>query len=190
MPPTGPTMRAEVLARLERIARGETEHVTGVTPVTHVTTRIFGSSPPVTCYGSGQAVTSHGVQERPVVTPVTGVTGVTRSKWEHVERAAIAVVDGGVPEAFVPAWAAFQVCRPGHLSATEWYRAVDDAGRFLDQWAVLALEFGWEPPDIFGQGALAEFCAGETIRALRPDGAVTRTGRLFTRWAVRKPRQK
>jgi hypothetical protein len=39
-------------------------------------------------------------------------------------------------------------------AAREWYRAVDDAGRFLDTWAGLALSFGWQPLHIFGPGGL------------------------------------
>src|SRR5262245_18617820 len=40
----------------------------------------------------------------------------------------------------------------------QWFRAVDDAGRFLDEWAGLALDFGWGPSDIFGSDGLAWFC--------------------------------
>lgn len=97
------------------------------------------------------------------------------------ERAAISVEDGRVPPAYSDAWAAFQTRRPGHGSEAKWFRAVDDAGRFLDEWAVLALDFGWPPDDLFGRRGLAWFCAGERVRALGPDNAITATGRIFSR---------
>jgi hypothetical protein len=60
-------------------------------------------------------------------------------------------------------------------------RAVDDAGRFLDEWAGLALDFGWRPSNIFGQDGLAWFCCSERVRALGPDNAITASGRVFAR---------
>jgi hypothetical protein len=95
------------------------------------------------------------------------------------ERAAIAVVDATIPQAYADAWAAFQI-RP-QVSAAEWYRAMDDAGHFLDEWAGLASDFGWQPDDIFGPHGLAWFCGGERIRAIGPYNAVTTDGRTFTR---------
>jgi hypothetical protein len=87
----------------------------------------------------------------------------------------------GCPEAYADAWAVFQIRKPTNVSGADWYRAVDDAGRFLDEWASLALDFGWQLSDIFGSDGLAWFCAGERVRALRPDNAITVTERIFTR---------
>ena len=42
---------------------------------------------------------------------------------------------------------------------------MDDAGRFLDEWAGLALDFEWRPSNIFGPDGLAGFCAGEASQA-------------------------
>ena len=61
---------------------------------------------------------------------------------------------------------------------------MDDAGRFLDEWASLTLDFGWRPLDIFGPGGLAWFCAGERVRALGPDNAITASGRIFARLSL------
>jgi hypothetical protein len=99
----------------------------------------------------------------------------------EAERAAIAIELGRVPPAYADSWAAFQTRKPGQVSEAEWFRAVDDIGRFLDEWARLALDFGWRPPDIFGPGGLAWFCAGERVRALGPDNAITASGRIFAR---------
>jgi hypothetical protein len=106
---------------------------------------------------------------------------VEHDEFAEAERAAIAVVDGRVPTAYADAWAAFQTRKPGHVSESEWFRAVNDAGRFLDEWAGLALDFGWLPTDIFGLSGLVWFCAGEMVRALGPDNAITVSGRAFAR---------
>ena len=89
-----------------------------------------------------------------------------------------------MPPAYADAWAAFQTRKPAQVSEAEWLRAVDAAGRFLDEWASLALDFGWRPPDIFGPGGLAWFCAGERVRALGPDNAISASGRIFARLSL------
>ncbi|MGI8568129.1 MAG: hypothetical protein ACR2KT_03110 [Methylocella sp.] len=35
------------------------------------------------------------------------------------------------------------------MTEARWRRAVDDAGRFLDAWGVLAVKFDWTPADLF-----------------------------------------
>jgi hypothetical protein len=97
------------------------------------------------------------------------------------ERYAIAIELAHVPPAYAGAWAAFQRRKPGRVAEADWRRAVDDAGRFLDEWAALAFEFGWRSSDIFGADGLAWFCTGERVRALGPDNAITLSGRIFTR---------
>ena len=102
----------------------------------------------------------------------------------EAERAAIALELGRVPPTYADAWAAFQTRKPGHVAEAEWLRAVDDAGRFLDEWAALALDFGWRPSDIFGPSGLGWFCAGELVQALGPDNAITASGRIFARLSL------
>jgi hypothetical protein len=48
-------------------------------------------------------------------------------------------------------------------------------GRFLDDWAGLALDFGWRPPDIFGPGGLAR------VVLRRRTGAGARPGQCHHR---------
>jgi hypothetical protein len=178
-------MRSEVLIRLERIARGEIVPKSGVTGVTGVTRPNCYTQKPASLHAlpllhpeTGKARTSH-------TSSVTArVTAEPLDAFDPAERAAIAVVDANVPPAYAGAWAAFQIRNPPHVSAAEWYRAVDDAGRFLDEWAGLALDFGWQPNDIFGPDGLAWFCGGERIWALGPHNAVTTDGRAFTRTTV------
>lgn len=101
--------------------------------------------------------------------------------FDLAERAAIAIELGLVPPCYADAWADFQIHKPGHTTDRGWRQAVNDAGRLLDEWAVLAFDFGWRASDIFDLHGLAWFCAGERIRALGPDNAVTASGRIFTR---------
>ena len=184
-------MRADVLARLRAIARGEIPPVPGGTHGTHGTTRIC--TPPKS--GTGDVVLEHArvngafgrtrfgtsKDRKSPLFRVFQVFQVEHDEFAEAERAAIAIVDGRLPTAYADAWAVFQIRKPGNASAGEWYRAVDDAGRFLDAWAGIALDFGWRPHDIFGLRGLAWFCAGERIRALGPDSAIAASGRIFTR---------
>jgi hypothetical protein len=99
--------------------------------------------------------------------------------FEVAERAPIAIEDGPGPTHAQPS----KPEKPGHVSEAERFRAVDDAGRFMDEWAGLALDFEWRPSDIFGPRGLAWFCAGERVRALGPSNAITTSERIFTRTA-------
>lgn len=170
-------MRADVLERLSAIARGEIASVPGGTHGTRGTTRVLTASLHGTLAGTPGTLKGQKSQ----LFRVFQAFQVEHNEFAEAERAAIAVVDGQVPTAYADAWAAFQIRKPGDASAGDWYRAVDDAGRFLDAWAALALDFGWRPTDIFGPLGLAWFCTGERVRALGPGNAITASGRIFTR---------
>ena len=57
-------------------------------------------------------------------------------------------------------------------------QAIDDAGRFLDAWGALAVEFQWPPGELFDvprhdeRCGLVWFLRGETVRALGPAHAI------------------
>jgi hypothetical protein len=77
-----------------------------------------------------------------------------------------------VPEPYLDAWARLQCQKPMRVSDAEWRQAIGDAGRFLDQWGSLAVEFGWSPGDLFdaprddSPGGLVWFIQGECIEAI------------------------
>jgi hypothetical protein len=93
-----------------------------------------------------------------------------------------------LPEPYLDAWARLQCQKPAHVTVEQWRQAVDDAGRFLDQWGSVAAEFQWPPGDLFdvpgGDGAcgLVWFQKGEPLRALGPEHAVLGDGtRVYDR---------
>jgi hypothetical protein len=62
------------------------------------------------------------------------------------------------------------------FSDAKWRQAIDDAGRFLDQWGSMTAEFQWSPGDLFdvprdGRSGLAWWLQGKTVSALGPEHA-------------------
>jgi len=174
-------MRPDALAELCAIMRGERVQSVGTagTPGT-LTTVPTQKCPSFHMFHVFQAERNKAANEhsRP------GTTSGTFPADDDVavaERLAIAIELGRVPPAYAGAWAAFQMRKPDPVAEADWRQAANDAGCFLDEWATLALGFGWRPSDIFGSDGLAWFCAGERVRALGPSNAITVSGRLFTR---------
>jgi hypothetical protein len=170
----GPTMRADILERLSAIARGEIVPVPGGT---HGTPGTMRPSMPA------EPRTRGDIPDRRLGNGALGRIGLGTSKRQKSpvfqtfqvfqgEHDAFAEAERA-PPTYADAWATFQTRKPGFLSPVAWRRAMVDAGRFLDEWADLALDFGWLSDDIFGRVGLARFCAGELVRGLGPDKAIT-----------------
>ena len=121
-------------------------------------------------------------QRRPLATNAHHVDPL-EIEVEIEERKAMAA--DSVPEPYLDAWARLQVQKPMGVSEADWRLAIDAAGRFLDQWGSLAVEFGWTPGDLFDvtpdchTGGLIWFLNGEDVRFLGPDHPVTKSGRVF-----------
>lgn len=103
------------------------------------------------------------------------------------ERSAIAEYDGKAPRVYCDAWARLQCEPPKCASETEWLRALDDAGRFLDSWGSIAAELDWPAKAIFAvprekeSGGLVWILRGATVRSLATRHAHLSDGRIFTR---------
>ena len=138
---------SDAVARVLSLFRQSSKR--GVTGVTHVT------KPKVTPKSS-------------MVTPVTPVTYLNQGQptdyvstlaWalsdvrDFDERVAIAIYDGGIPEAYAAAFAQLQIAQPIGVSHPQWLRAIDDAGRFLDQWGYVAEQLKWSVEDLFKRPA-------------------------------------
>lgn len=113
-----------------------------------------------------------------------GLSGaVTDSLNDIEERKAMAA--GSCPEQFLDAYSRLQCQRPLSISDANWRQAIDDAGRLLDQWGSLAVEFQWTPRELFdlpGQdthGGLVWWLRGEQVEALGPRFARTKSGRTY-----------
>ena len=67
------------------------------------------------------------------------------------ERAAIVQYDAGIPREWAEGFARLYVM-PRHPDFTEedWQTLIDDAGRFMDQWAVQVASMGWSVGEVFG----------------------------------------
>jgi hypothetical protein len=104
---------------------------------------------------------------------------------ELEERKGLAM--GAVPELYLDAWARLQLQRPYAMPEDRWRQAIDEAGRFLDQWGSSAIAQSWTASDLFDvpgegkPGGLVWSLQGEAVRALGPDHAVTQADRVFDR---------
>jgi hypothetical protein len=113
------------------------------------------------------------------------LAGVEREKADALSepeeaQAAVAGRDGmaadRVPECYLDAWVRFKLQCPGGISEELWRQAIDDAGRFLNQWGKLADSFGWSPGDLFdvprdGATGFVWWLKGRTVSALGPENA-------------------
>jgi hypothetical protein len=99
----------------------------------------------------------------------------------------LAMSSDSVPAVYADAWGRLQCQKPYGVTEAAWRQAVDDAGRFLDQWRNLAAEFEWSPGDLFDAphdgklAGLAWWLRGETVRSFGPEHAVTEAGSVFDR---------
>lgn len=107
--------------------------------------------------------------------PPPSVFDFSRGSSDH-ERAAILEVDGGLSRDYADAFAELQNHRPDGVTEERWRLAIDDAGRFLDQWGEKASAFGWSASDLFdhverGAHGLLWELDGRNVIALTIDGA-------------------
>ena len=91
------------------------------------------------------------LENDPIVTIVTIVTGSPEQIGEQAERAAIAQFGAHIPEEWCEGFAILQtMTRPDQFDPDEWDTLINDAGLFLDQWAPQATDLGWQTHEIFG----------------------------------------
>ena len=165
--------------------------------------RIAGGAAPA-LLADGVTVTPAVTPKKPGVTPVTPVTPLARGKGkdgqgsagpdpaEIDERAGIA--SASVPALYLDAWARLNCQKPFKVSEAEWRLALDDGGRFLDNWGTLAAELQWSAGDLFDvpregwRGGLAWEMRGERVEALGADHARLGDGRTIMRLTLTENR--
>jgi hypothetical protein len=89
-----------------------------------------------------------GTRGTPDFNKAGGILGASAPERELEDRKAMAMAAESVPERYLDAWATFQLQCPGGVTEQAWRQAIDDAGRFLNQWGKLADSFGWLPGDL------------------------------------------
>ncbi len=112
--------------------------------------------------------------------------GTASARPPAAAEAAQSVTVYSVPKPYRDALVRIKCQQPIGVGEAAWRQAIDDAGKFLDAWGSLAVEFGWTHGELFdvphdGKSGLIWFLAGETLRALGPEHAVTKSGRVFDR---------
>ena len=160
-------MRPELLAELLAVARGEGSPKEPATPVTLVTLVVPPVTPikqPVTLkpsYGR-EAPEFQGLQGlqvpkgkgengdcSPATEPATALARADEAAIE--ERAGIAT--DRIPPPYLDDWSTLNHQKPARVSDAAWRLALDDGGRFLDQWGREAVELDWRPSELFAARA-------------------------------------
>jgi hypothetical protein len=169
-------MKAETLARLRSIARGEVATLLGgegATFVTKVTSRKPGVTP-VT------PEKDQGTRSAAEVSPV-GLSGQEKPDVDAIEERAGLSADR-VPPAYLEAWARLNCQKPVSVSEGEWRLALDDGGQLLDAWGNEAAEMGWTAGEFFDVAAgLFWRMAGERVETIGPDRVQLTGGRTIIR---------
>jgi hypothetical protein len=97
-----------------------------------------------------------------------------------IERAAIVEFDGDAPRAWAEGLASLDCTRPPtDVPPVRWRQFIDDAGRFLDEWAATAQALGWSAADLFGCNAdrpFARIDQAGLLWLLRGDRLIKLTG--------------
>ncbi len=122
------------------------------------------SSAAVAFGGERDTIRTHATSASDGGTPVAMPTvdpPLRRTEANFDERAAIIEFDGGAPRAWAEGLARLDASQPPEgLSRARWQQLVDDGGRFLDQWAEVAIARGWTPADVFGALPASPAAAG------------------------------
>ena len=96
------------------------------------------------------------------------------------ERAGMA--SGSVPPGYIDAWARLNCQKPEGVSEAEWRLALDDGGRFLDEWGAETAALGWRPGELFDVTAgLVWRLAGQRVAYIGADRFHLRDGRVVLR---------
>ena len=182
-------MRAELLAELCAVARGEHAAKSPVTHATPVTLQPGYSSraPGLQALQRLQAKRSNGGKRNssPVTAPATIPPGSDEATVE--ERAGLAA--DSVPLVYLDAWASLNYEKPLHVSEAEWRLALDDGGRFLDAWGNEAADIGWTPGDLFRpRTGLLWHLTGLSVKAIGQHHIRLSDGRTIQRAEMRGAR--
>ncbi len=89
------------------------------------------------------------------------------------ERAALAA--DRAPACYLEAWARLNHRNPTRVSQAQWQLALDDGGRFLDQWGCEAAQLGWTPAELLAKRKTPKPAASSSRSSPTPDRERART---------------
>jgi len=100
------------------------------------------------------------------------------------ERAAMAA--NSVPLRYLDGWATLNHQKPAQVSDAAWRIALDDGGRFLDQWGSKAVDLDWRPGELFAvKAGLIWRLSGELVKVMCCDRALLASGLVILRQETR-----
>jgi hypothetical protein len=142
-------MKADLVAKLQSAMRGVVPPKAGVAGVVGVAGVSATCSKPLKLQ---RLLTLRVKNDKVPNGKIRGVVGDVAAppepeKAELEERKGMAM--DSVPEPYLDAWARLQVQKPMRVSDADWRQAIDEAGRFLDQWGRLAVKLQWTAGEFF-----------------------------------------
>ena len=185
-------MTPEMRKRLALVFPGLSTSVTGVAGVTGVTDPARYARKPQQLRqlrplrlengktGKAENEASRGV--------TAGVTATLDAEADAIEERA-ALVSEACPAPYADTFARLNHQKPITVSDAQWSRALDDAGRFLDDWGAEAAAMQWSAGELFDlprdgrPGGLVWQLQGERVEALGADHVRLGDGRTVERRA-------
>jgi hypothetical protein len=171
-------MKPDTLARLLTIARGETPPLEAAGR--NERKELAPEAPAIAPLRPLRPENDEGQSASPSAGTPAEKTPPDDDEAAIEERAGLA--SDRVPPVYLDAWARLNHQKPAGVSETEWLRAKDDGGRFLDQWGSTAAELGYSPGELFDVGAGAIWrLVGESVLGVGSFWLVLRGGRRLER---------
>jgi hypothetical protein len=124
-----------------------------------------------------------------------GVTATLAAEADAIEERA-AIISETCPAPYADTFARLNHQRPITVSDAQWSRALDDAGRFLDDWGAEAAATQWSAGELFDipregkPGGIVWQLKGERVDALGADHVRLSDGRVIARGGVQRDETK
>jgi hypothetical protein len=116
---------------------------------------------------------------------VPGNDGAETSDDAAIEERAGLAADY-VPAVYLDAWAKLNHQKPMRVSKAQWRLALNDGGRFLDQWGWRAADLDWRPNELFvARAGLIWRLSGQLVEGVYYDCVLLASGFAILRQETR-----
>jgi hypothetical protein len=120
--------------------------------------------------------------------PGRHVSGDERCEADAIEERG-GLASDWVPAVYLEGWARLNCQRLASVVEAGWPQALDDGGRFLDEWGSEAANLGWRPGELFdATDGLIWHLAGQRVVYIGADRVDLRDGRVILRVETRGQR--